>query len=291
MRAQSRAHDENEKRRRQHRRRNDVSEGQFEARVATVEQHQRAEEKGHDAARRQNAVRGREHVHDEQHHREAHQCQSRGVHGKDRRHVKHEDQRNRARDARQDRARIAQFADDPVNDHEHEHKHHLGPQEQLQEFLTRSHPDFKYFSFRRFQRFVADSAASELVEQAGQVVSDEVNDIQFERLLGRDDNALGDGRPGPLGVAMTLVCDGFDEAGGIVLHFLLHHVIGFFRVATQAEGNRMRSADSRVRRHCGYVGGHRDKRARTARGWRWNQAAGRPGLRGCRRELPRYNPG
>jgi len=27
----------------------------------------------------------------------------------------------------------------------------------------------------------------------------------------------------------------------------------------------MRSADSRVRRHCGYVGGHRDKCARTAR--------------------------
>src|SRR3989442_7383455 len=34
------------------RRRNDVSEGQFEARVVTIEQHQRAEEKGHDAARR-----------------------------------------------------------------------------------------------------------------------------------------------------------------------------------------------------------------------------------------------
>jgi hypothetical protein len=135
----------------------------------------------------------------------------------------------------------------------------------LQEFLTRRHPDFKYFSFRRFQRFVADSAAGELFEQPGQVVRDEVNDIQFERLLSRDDGALGDRRPGPLGVAMTLVCDGFDEAGGIVLHFLLHHVIGFFRVATHADGHRMRSANSRVRRHRGYVGGHRDKRARAAR--------------------------
>src|SRR2546422_5151654 len=46
LRAQSRARDENEKRRRQHRRRNDVSEGQSESRVVAVEQHQRAEEKG-----------------------------------------------------------------------------------------------------------------------------------------------------------------------------------------------------------------------------------------------------
>src|SRR5437762_6136342 len=45
LRAQSRAHDENEKRRRQHRRRNDVSQGQSEAGVAAVEQHQGAEEK------------------------------------------------------------------------------------------------------------------------------------------------------------------------------------------------------------------------------------------------------
>src|SRR5881628_2356958 len=46
LRAQTRANDENEKRRRQHRRRNDVRQGQSEARVAAVEQHQRAKEKG-----------------------------------------------------------------------------------------------------------------------------------------------------------------------------------------------------------------------------------------------------
>src|SRR2546428_5913810 len=107
LRAQSRAHDENEKRRRQHRGRNDVSQGQSEAGVAAVEQHQRAEEKRNDAAPRHNAMRGREHVHDEQRHREANQSQPSRVHGQNRRHVKHEDQRNRAHDARQNRARIA----------------------------------------------------------------------------------------------------------------------------------------------------------------------------------------
>src|SRR5207247_8752181 len=44
LRAQSRAHDENEKHRRQQRRRNDVGKGQSEARVVAVEQHQRRSE-------------------------------------------------------------------------------------------------------------------------------------------------------------------------------------------------------------------------------------------------------
>src|SRR5438876_2987702 len=107
LRAQSHAHDENEKRRRQHRRRNDVSQGQPEARVVAVEQHQRAKEKRKDAASCQNAMRRREHVHDEQNHREPNQSQPRHVYGQYRRHVKHQDQRNRAHDARQNRTRIA----------------------------------------------------------------------------------------------------------------------------------------------------------------------------------------
>src|SRR5258706_5474169 len=75
LRTQSSTHDENEKRRRQHRRRNDVGERQSETRVIAVEQHERAKKKRNDAAPGQDAMCRRKHIHDEQRHRQANQSQ------------------------------------------------------------------------------------------------------------------------------------------------------------------------------------------------------------------------
>jgi len=60
---------------------------------------------------------GEKNVHDEQGDRQSDQYQPGDVDRQDGRHVKHEDQRNRPHNARQDRARMAQLADDPVNHH------------------------------------------------------------------------------------------------------------------------------------------------------------------------------
>ena len=142
LRADALADDKDEKQRRHHRRRNDPGQRQTEARPGVAEQHQRAEEKRDDAARRQHAVRRRKNIRDEQHNRQPDQHQPGDVDRQDGRHVKHENQRNRPDDARQNRARTAQFADDAVNHHQHQNEHDLRPQEQLGKLLPRVHREF-----------------------------------------------------------------------------------------------------------------------------------------------------
>ena len=58
---------------------------------------------------------------------------------------------------------------------------------------------------------------------------------------------------------MPFVRDGLGKAGGVVLHFLFHHVVGLFHLAAGAEFHRMGRATIRsVRRHHRHIRRHRD---------------------------------
>src|SRR5439155_140925 len=94
-------------------------------------------------------------------------------------------------------------------------------------------------SVRRIQCLVAGGAAIEVLEQVGQVGSDEINDAQLERFFGRGRLAVDHGGPGPLRVAMATVGNGFDEGGSVILNFSLHRVIGFLRRTTLLRRSRL----------------------------------------------------
>ena len=134
----------------------------------------------------------------------------------------------------------------------------------MKESFAGAHADFKNFGLRGVQLLTANGAAIELFEQIGQVTGDEINDVEIECFLGSGRFALDHSGPGPLDIAMATIGDGFDESGSVVLHFFLHHLIGFLDLA-HADGNRMRGADAGVRRHSGDVRREGDERARAAR--------------------------
>jgi hypothetical protein len=97
------------KRRRQHRRRDDV--GQDNLKAASLRSNNISAPRKNDTMPppvKMPCVG--EHVHDEQRHRQTNQSQPCRVHGQNRRHVKHEDQRNRAHVP----GRIAPIAYSPI---------------------------------------------------------------------------------------------------------------------------------------------------------------------------------
>ena len=74
------------------------------------------------------------------------------------------------------------------------------------------HRNFDDRGVRGVQRFVADFAAIQLLEQIRQVGRDQINDVRFQRLFGGDGDAFAHGGHGPFDVAMPFVGDGLREA-------------------------------------------------------------------------------
>ena len=210
-------------------------------------------------------MRGRVHVDDEKTDGQKNQRQSGDVDGQNRGHIQEQDEGDGAGDARKNRARIADLADDAVHGDQHQHEHHLGPPEQLKELLARRPRDGDHVCAGRFQFLVVNFSAVDLLKEIGQVFGDQINDVEVECFFGSGRLAVNHSGPGPLHVAMPAVGNGFDESGGVVLHFFLHHVIGFLRVAAHADGNRVRGTDGGIRRHRRDVRRERDERARAAR--------------------------
>ena len=133
--------------------------------------------------------------------------------------------------ARQDRARIAQLADDAVNHHQHQDEHHLGPQEQLQEPFPRRSSGFPSPSAPAVCRVLPPHFTPvELLQQVGQVLGNQVNDLQFQRLVGGDGRRF---RP-PRTSAHSTLRWRFSAMVSMklavaVLHLLLHHLVGSSR--------------------------------------------------------------
>ena len=103
-----------------------------------------------DSAHRQDAVRGRVDIKDEEHHCQRDQHKPGNVDRQDRGQIEREDQGNRANHAGQDRAGRGHFTDNSVDGDEHENKHDLGPPELLEDALGWGHFDLRDLCRRRY---------------------------------------------------------------------------------------------------------------------------------------------
>src|SRR6185369_16525472 len=105
-------------------------------------------------------------------------------------------------------------------------------------------------------------APIDLLEQARNIRRNQINDVQFQRLFGRDDGAFAHGGFGPLDIAMPFGGDPLHQADSIVLIFLDDWIVALLWLRpARADLDEMSGADAGMRSHRRDVRGQRNETA------------------------------
>ena len=136
-------------------------------------------------------------------------------------------------DARQDRARVAQLADDAVDRHEHEDEHQFGAREQLEDPLPRGHREFPPPSAPAVLSVLPPtSRSSSWLSRSGRSLAMRSMTFRSSAFSAVMAVLSTHGRPGPLDVAIRASRRWPSmKLPVIVLQLLLHHVAGFLLAA------------------------------------------------------------